>query len=115
MFVLHLPENMNQAAESLLSRRSSSRDDEDQTLLSLAVTMGKVASYRLPVDTPVLQTAPALKAWRRVIWHQGGVEGHIRETDRWGMLGEKLMAMNAGMPFMVGIVQVRDIHALAPP
>lgn len=96
-----------QAAESMLSRTPGSCHDEDRNLLvSMVRTVREAAAHGLPIDTPVLQSAPALKAWRQVIRHQGVVEGHIRETHRWGAFGEKLMSMNAGMPFMVGIVQV---------
>lgn len=95
-----------QAAELLLSHRSGSREDEERCLFSMRSTLRTAASHGLPIDTPVLQSAPALKAWREVMKHQSGVEDHIRETHRWGALGEKLMSMNAGMPFMVGIVQV---------
>lgn len=95
-----------QAAELLLSQRSGSSEDEDRCLFSMRNTLRTAALHGLPIDTPVLQSVPALKAWREIMKHQSGVEDHIRETHRWGALGEKLMSMNAGMPFMVGIVQV---------
>lgn len=101
-----------QIAESMLSREDGPGQGEDQGLyLSVVRTAREAESHGLPIDTPVLQSAPALKAWRQVIQHQRDVEGHIRETHRWGALGEKLISMNAGMPFMVGIVQVFTIKS----
>ena len=95
-----------QAAEALLSGHPGSVADEDCALEALSVTVKQVPLQGLTVDTPVLQTANALHAWRMVIQHQGEVERDIRETDRWGMLEQKLISMNAGMPFVVGIAQV---------
>lgn len=95
-----------EAAEVLLSGHPGSLTDERRALEALSMAVGQAPLHGLTVDTPVLQTANALHAWRNVIQHQGEVERDIRETDRWGLLAEKYISMNAGMPFMVGIVQV---------
>lgn len=93
-----------QSAEAILS---DSYPEETQLIEYLSSMVREAQFHRLPMDTPVLLTVPALRAWRQVIRHEMEVEIHIREADRWGVLGEKLITMNAGMPFMVGIVQVR--------
>lgn len=96
-----------QAAEYLLSARyPGSASDEDVLMRTMHRAVIDASLNRLPMDMPVLQTLPALQAWRQVIRHEMEVEVHIRETHQWGVLGEKLMSMNAGMSFMVGIVQV---------
>ena len=100
-----------QAAEALLSVHPGSIADEDCALEALSVTVKQVPLQGLTVDTPVLQTANALHAWRMVIQHQGQVERDIRETDRWGTLEQKLVSMNAGMPFVVGIAQVGQLFS----
>ncbi|CAM9239840.1 unnamed protein product, partial [Hapterophycus canaliculatus] len=94
------------AAEAILSADPGSVADEDVALAALISTVRQVHLHGLTVDTPVLQTANSLHAWTKVISHQGEVERDIRETDRWGVLEEKLISMNAGMPSMVGIIQV---------
>ncbi|CAM9233433.1 unnamed protein product, partial [Scytosiphon promiscuus] len=94
------------AAEAILSGHPGCVADEDVALATLVSTVRQVRRHGLTVDTPVLQTANSLHAWTKVISHQGEVERDIRETDRWGVLEEKLISMNAGMPSMVGIIQV---------
>ena len=94
------------AAEAVLSGSPHSVADEDAALAALATTAAQARSRGLTIDTPVLQTEKSLRAWSKVISHQGEVERDIRETHRWGVLGEKLLSMNGGMPFMVGIIQV---------
>lgn len=94
------------AAEAILSGLPGSVADEDAALAALATAVTQARAHGLTVDSPVLQTANSLHAWSKVISHQGEVERDIRETDRWGVLEEKLISMNAGMPFMVGIIQV---------
>lgn len=120
------PENsILQAAEALLSEdhnQNSALDGEHRVINVFSVALRQALMHGLTADTPVLQTADALHAWRKVIQYQGGVERDIRETDRWGVLAEKLISMDAGMPFMVGIVQVMKplltafgvIYKLAP-
>lgn len=95
------------AAEAILSGHPGSVADEDAALAVLSTTVAQARLHGLTMDSPVLQTANSLHAWSKVISHQGEVERDIRETDRWGVLEEKLVSMNAGMPFMVGIIQVR--------
>lgn len=95
------------AAEAILSGHPGSVDDEDMALAVLSETATQARLHGLTMDSPVLQTANSLHAWNKVISHQGEVERDIRETDRWGVLEQKLVSMNAGMPFMVGIIQVR--------
>lgn len=94
------------AAEAILSGHPGSFADEDAALEVLATTVAQARLHGLTMDAPVLQTANSLHAWSRVISHQGEVERDIRETYRWGVLEQKLVSMNAGMPFMVGIIQV---------
>lgn len=94
------------AAEAILSGHPGSVADEDAALAVLSTTVTQARLHGLTVDAPVLQTANSLHAWSKVISHEGEVERDIRETDRWGVLEEKLVSMNAGMPFMVGIIQV---------
>lgn len=95
------------AAEAILSGRPGSADDEDAALATLNTAVAQVRLQGLTVDTPVLQTANSLHAWSKVVSHQGEVERDIRETDRWGVFEQNLISMNAGMPFMVGIIQAR--------
>lgn len=102
------------AAEAILSGRPGSIADEDAALATLKTTVRQVRLHGLTVDTPVLQTANALHAWSNVISHQGEVERDIRETDRWGVFEQKLISMNAGMPFMVGIIQVHTPCVCTP-
>lgn len=97
------------AAEAILSGHPGSVADEDAALAVLSTTATQARLRGLTMDAPVLQTANSLHAWSKVISHQGEVERDIRETDRWGVLEEKLVSMNAGMPFMVGIIQVRRL------
>lgn len=94
------------AAEAILSGHTGSVADEDDTLAALTTAVTQACLHGLTMDVPVLQSANSLHAWNKVISHQGEVERNIRETDRWGVLEEKLVGMNAGMPFMVGIIQV---------
>lgn len=99
------------SAEALLSGvssspSSSSSDDEDRAVETLSETMRLARQHGQPVDSLVLQTEGGLRAWREVVDHYAEVERCIRETNRWGALEETLTNMNAGMPFMVGIVQV---------
>lgn len=102
------PENcIIKAAEAILSGHPGSVADEDTALAALTTAVTQARLHGLTVDAPVLQTANSLHAWSKVISHQGEVERDIRETDRWGVLEEKLVNMNAGMPFMVGIIQVQ--------
>eukprot|EP00903_Cladosiphon_okamuranus_P010158 g9618.t1 len=93
------------AAEAILSGHPGSVADEDAALAVLSTTATQARLHGLTMDAPVLQTANSLHAWNKVISHQGEVERDIRETDRWGVLEEKLVSMNAGMPFVVGIIQ----------
>lgn len=95
------------AAEAILAGSPGSAADEDAALAALATTAAQARTRGLTIDTPVLQTEKSLRAWSKVISHQGEVERDIRETHRWGVLGEKLISMNGGMPFVVGIIQVR--------
>lgn len=101
------------AAEAILSGHPGSVADEDTALAALNATVTQARLHGLTVDTPVLQTANSLHAWSNVISHQGEVERDIRETDRWGVLEQNLLSMNAGMPFMVGIIQVCDVMLVA--
>ncbi|CAB1102696.1 unnamed protein product [Ectocarpus sp. CCAP 1310/34] len=103
----HLPPEtcILKAAEAILSGHPGCVDDEYAALAALTKTVRQAQLHGLTVDTPVLQTAHSLHAWSKVISHQGEVERDIRETDRWGVLEEKLISMNAGMPSMVGIIQ----------
>lgn len=99
------------SAEALLSGVSSSSssftsDDENKAVGVLYETMKLARQNGQPVDSLVLQTEGGLRAWREVVDHYAEVERCIRETNRWGALEETLTSMNAGMPFMVGIVQV---------
>lgn len=91
------------SAEALLSGVS---DDEDRALEVLYETMRLARQHGQSVDSLVLQTEEGLRAWREVVGHYAEVERCIRETNRWGALQDTLTNMNAGMPFMVGIVQV---------
>lgn len=95
-----------QAAEVILAGSPGSAADEDAALAALATTAVQARSRGLTIDTPVLQTEKSLRAWSKVISHQGEVERDIRETHRWGVLGEKLISMNGGMPLVVAIIQV---------
>lgn len=108
-----------QAAEALLSETPDISDGKDRVIKTISTAAQHAQLRGLTIDTAVLQTGASLEAWRRIIQLQCEVEHDIRETDRWVLLEGKLISMNAGMPFMVGICQVnylgcKDLCGLLP-
>ncbi|CAM9785465.1 unnamed protein product, partial [Discosporangium mesarthrocarpum] len=94
-----------EAAETMIAQDSCNEEGDAIAAAAIESMLEKANELHLPVDTPVLQTADSLRAWKQVLHHQRKVEEDIREVDHWEERELKLVSINAGMPCMVCLVQ----------
>ncbi|CAM9422963.1 unnamed protein product [Chrysoparadoxa australica] len=72
----------------------------------LAGQLEKVGPERVPINFFVPESAGAIKAWRAAVKRQREVEEGMEEVSFWSELETSLLNMNAGMPFLVSLVQL---------